>query len=72
MENLKLSTLQSCASFFQGAILLNLQYWQSWIEPKTAYVAALERERDSLVRERIWMNWKISSLSIAEMNHTTS
>ncbi|MBI1878744.1 MAG: tetratricopeptide repeat protein [Chloroflexi bacterium] len=50
MEHSSLTDTQSRANLFQQGVLLNLDYWQTWLANKTADIAALDRERESIIR----------------------
>jgi tetratricopeptide (TPR) repeat protein len=50
MADVILTDAQSRTEFFRQTILVNLQYWQGWLETRRADVALLDRERNGIVR----------------------
>jgi tetratricopeptide (TPR) repeat protein len=50
MDSITLAEPQSRINFFQQSILANLYYWQSWLETRIDDVAALDRERNGLLK----------------------
>ena len=50
MASLNLSNVRSRHDYFQQGILTNLRYWQRWLPEHQADVAAMDRERDPLLR----------------------
>ncbi len=50
MAKVTLTDTQSRARFFDQSILINMRYWQTWVEDKIADIAALDRKRNGVVR----------------------
>lgn len=50
MENINLIDAQSRTHFFQQRVLINIRYWQNWVEEKIADVTAMDRYSSCVVR----------------------